>query len=90
MNEEELNEIIKLKNDYEMASFYTKQWQDFIFDRQRPRSSDDYYSIKIKDTYTTEKELTIHLPTIVMAMERYSQGLYEKYQKKLKEKTNVL
>ena len=85
MNEEELDEIIKLKQDYEIANNYTKRWLDYVYNKKRIKFSDDYYDIKIKETFNKDKVLTIHLPTIVKAMENYTEELYKKYKSKFNE-----
>ena len=86
MSEEELDEIVKLRDNYRLADRYTKQWLDFTYDKNRTKYSDDYYDIKINKSFDKEIELTIHLPTIVAAMEKYRDELYAQYQKKLSEK----
>lgn len=82
MTEEELNEVIKLKNNYELAARFTNEWFHYIYSKNRTRFSDDYFTIKIKPD---ERELTIHLPTVVDAMRRYTDELYDKYKNKLDE-----
>ena len=83
MCEEELDEIIILKNDYEQCKIYVRQWLDYVYNKDRIRYSDDYYTIKIKETFEKEKELTIHLPTVVNAMEEYLDKLNKRYREKL-------
>lgn len=83
MEEKKLNKIINLKNKYDLASNITKQWLDYVYDKDRVRYSDDYYTVIIKDTYIGAKELTIHLPTVVSAMEKYTEQLYKTYKEEL-------
>lgn len=83
MTEAELDEIIKLKSDYEKAERIVKQWLDYTYAYNKIKYSDNYYPIVIQNTNTTTKELLIHLPTVVTAMQNYRDELYKKYQDKL-------
>ncbi len=83
MTEEELNEIIKQKNKYELISRITKEWLDFIYDIDRDSYDDGLYKIKIEKNSKETKELIIHLPTVVNAMEKYRDTLYEEYKNEL-------
>lgn len=86
MNKEEIDEIIKLKSDYEKAERIVKQWLDYAYDDKKIKYSDNYYPISINKSYVTTKELLIHLPTVVTAMQNYRNELYQKYQAKLNSK----
>lgn len=83
MKEKELDEIVKLRDEYKMASDFLKQWHDYLYDENRIKYSDDYYDIKIEKDFNNETKLTIHLPTIIMAMEKHVNELHMKYMKKL-------
>ena len=53
MKEKELDEIVKLRDEYKMASDFLKQWHDYLYDENRIKYSDDYYDIKIENIKQT-------------------------------------
>lgn len=85
LSEEKLNKIIEAKNKYELSKKITKQWQDFAYDTTKITHGDGYYNIEISEFTDIKRELTIHLPSVIEAMENYTDSLYKKYKELLKE-----
>lgn len=83
MTEEELEEIITAKGKFEIQERATKQWEDFIYSKEHIYQ-DGYYEVTLGDNVGIRKqEFTIHLPTLVNAMEKYSQELHKEYKELL-------
>lgn len=85
LSEKKLNRIIEAKNKYELAKKFTKQWQDFAYDTTKITHGDGYYDVIISEFTDRKRELTIHLPSVIQAMEEYTDYLYEKYKIQLEE-----
>lgn len=75
MLENELLAINKAKGAYEIAKRATKDMQDFAYSDEHIKFEDYYYDVRTEDGYV----LTLHLPTVLTAMENYTRELNHKY-----------
>lgn len=85
LSEKKLDKIIKLKNKYETAKRVTKEWEDFAYDTTKITNADGYYDVIISEFTDKKRELTIHLPSVIQAMNEYTNYLYGKYKTELEE-----
>lgn len=85
MTEKQLDEINTAKGKFEIQARAVKQWQNFIHSDNNIYQ-DGYYEVKVGDNVSMqEQEFTIHLPTLVNAMEEYCKELHAEYKKMLEE-----
>lgn len=76
MLEKELENLNRLKGEYEIAKKATESLQNFAYDNNHIKFDDGYYDAIIK---FTDCEVSFHLPTVIPVMEKYTRELSKRY-----------